>query len=130
MGHVLFSGTSSLRSSICSTRSQTVTSPTQGLFWDLVEGKRLGTCFTQCVVIPKLQEACFHLLAIFQIHLCVGNAAYNPRQSFAPNLAWGGILAKAGGGTGVHPPRFASYNSPHKEEMGTWPEKGANTGGA
>jgi hypothetical protein len=32
--------------------------------------------------------------------------------------AWDGILAR--------PPRFVNHNSPHKEEIGTWPENDAS----
>jgi hypothetical protein len=40
--------------------------------------------------------------------------------------AWDGILAKAGSGRGLGPPRFVNHNSPHEEEIGTWPENDAS----
>ena len=87
---------------------------------------------------------------------CVGNAPYKPRlpeeeadlmkqweDLFQPTAtstarsaaasgvndhisicnAWDGTLAMAGG---LGPPRFVNHNSPHKEEIGTWPENDAS----
>ena len=53
-------------------------------------------------------------------------AAAATEQLLQPKRARDGILAKAGGGTGLGPPRFVNHNVPQKEEIGTWPENDAS----